>query len=287
MDLSDLQIFRTVVREGGITKAASALHRVQSNVTTRIRQLENDLGVALFLREGKRLQATPAGRLLLDYADRLLQLADEARTAVTTGTPRGRLRLGSMESTAAVRLPVRLAEYHERYPEVKLELHTGSTGQLLGQVGEGHLDCALVCGPVSDHRFLTNDVFDEELVLIAPLDHPPIERPGDIENRTLLTFESGCAYRQKLENWLLAGGMVPERVVELSSYHAMIGCAAAGMGVALMPLSLIDAVNNTAGVSVHRLSAEFSRVTTVLISRRDQRSPAADALRQLLLGIAA
>src|SRR5215470_7605284 len=101
MDLTDLRIFRSVVQAGGITRAAEQLHRVQSNVTTRIRQLEVELGVALFLREGKRLQVTPAGRVLLDYADRLLALADEARRAVQDERPRGQFRLGAMESTAA------------------------------------------------------------------------------------------------------------------------------------------------------------------------------------------
>src|SRR3954470_10549965 len=82
MDLSELRIFRAVVREGGVTRAAERLRRVQSNVTTRVRQLEDDLGTALFLRENKKLQLTPAGQILLGYADRLLALADEARDAV-------------------------------------------------------------------------------------------------------------------------------------------------------------------------------------------------------------
>src|SRR5215467_11118320 len=100
MDLSDLRIFATVVREGGVTRAAEKLNRVQSNVTTRIRQLEEDLGVALFIREGKRLHLAPAGQALLGYADRVLALAEEARTSVHDPRPRGLLRLGSMESTA-------------------------------------------------------------------------------------------------------------------------------------------------------------------------------------------
>src|SRR5437588_13057059 len=82
VDLTDLGIFNTVVRVGGITRAAERLHRVQSNITTRIRQLEHDLGVSLFIRESKRLHLTPAGHLLIDYADRLLALADDARNAV-------------------------------------------------------------------------------------------------------------------------------------------------------------------------------------------------------------
>ena len=95
MELSDLSVFQAVVRAGGVTRAALQLHRVQSNVTTRVKQLEEDLGVALFVREGRRMQLTAAGRVLLDYADRLLALAEEARNAVSDARPRGTLRLGA------------------------------------------------------------------------------------------------------------------------------------------------------------------------------------------------
>ena len=103
---------------------------MQSNVTTRVRQLEEDLGVLLFIREGKRLHLSPTGRVLLDYADRLLDLAQEARVAVRDNAPRGPLRLGAMESTAAIRLPAPLSEFHRRYPEVKLDLSTRPISEL-------------------------------------------------------------------------------------------------------------------------------------------------------------
>src|SRR4029450_2123319 len=109
MDLSDLHIFRSVVSEGGVTRAAEKLHRVQSNLPTRVRQLEEEPGVQLFIRNGKRLHLSPPGKLLLDYADRLLDLAQEARDAVHDAKPRGLFRLGSMESTAAVRLAAALS----------------------------------------------------------------------------------------------------------------------------------------------------------------------------------
>ena len=136
MDLGDLQIFRSVVQAGGVTRAAEKLNRVQSNVTTRVRQLEADLGVQLFIREGKRLHLSPEGKLLLDYAERLLDLAQEAREAVQDAKPRGLLRLGSMESTASVRLPVPMNEYLSRYPEVSLELRTGGPRELATLVRE-------------------------------------------------------------------------------------------------------------------------------------------------------
>src|SRR5712675_3028329 len=161
MDLSDLRIFSAVVREGGVTRAAERLHRVQSNVTTRIRQLEEDLSVALFIREGKRLHLAPAGQVLLDYADRLLALADEARGAVQDTRPRGTFRLGAMDSTAAVRLPGPLSEYHRRYPEVVLELRTGNPQVLATAILAGELDAAFVAEPIADAPFEKMVAFEE------------------------------------------------------------------------------------------------------------------------------
>ncbi|MFO1212887.1 MAG: LysR family transcriptional regulator, partial [Paenacidovorax caeni] len=134
MDLTALDIFRTVAAEGSVTRAAERLQRAQSNVTTRVRQLEAELGVALFLREGKRMALTPEGLVLLDYAQRLLALAEEARQALHPGEPAGRLRLGSMESTAASRLPAPLARLHGQWPDIALELCTGASQVLLDKL---------------------------------------------------------------------------------------------------------------------------------------------------------
>lgn len=282
MDLDDLTIFQSVIREGGITRAAEKLHRVQSNVTTRIRQLEDNLGVTLFIREGKRLTPSPAGRVLEDYARRLLDLAAEARVAVTDQLPRGRLRVGAMESTAAVRLAPVLSRFHQDFQEVQLELRTGATVRLTSEVLEGNLDCALVAGPVVDPRLINTPIFEEELVVVAAADHPPMKRASDLRVRTLLAFEPGCAYRQRLESWLAAENVVPERIVEMTSYHAMIGCAAAGMGVALVTRSLLDCLPGKAGVSVHGLPPFQGRSLTVLIQRAGVPSPAVQAFLERL-----
>ena len=124
MDLDDLHIFRCVVREGGVTRAASRLHRVPSNVTTRIKQLEERLGVALFRRQGRGLALTDAGRTLLGHAERLLQMADLAEQELRSGVVRGVLRLGSLESAAGARLPPVLSAFHAQYPDVSIELQT-------------------------------------------------------------------------------------------------------------------------------------------------------------------
>lgn len=282
MDLSDLHIFRTVVEAGGITRAADRLHRVQSNVTTRIRQLEEDLGVSLFIREGKKLHLAPAGQTLLTYADRLLSLAEEARAAVEDARPRGVLRLGSMESTAGVRLPRPLTEFHKRYPDVTIELKTGNPAQLARLILEGELDAALVAEPIADEPFEKALIYREPLVLIAAKDQPEIVSASTGVPKTLLAFENGCPHRKRLEDWFAGQGEMPEKIIELGSYHAMLGCTVAGMGVSLLPAAVLDGFPMRKHLSIHALPPGQDHAETVLIWRKGARSPKIDALLEVL-----
>jgi DNA-binding transcriptional LysR family regulator len=283
VDLSDLTIFSAVVREGSVTRAAERLHRVQSNVTTRIRQLEEDLHVALFVREGKRLHLAPAGQVLLDYADRLIALAGEARHAVQDARPRGTFRLGAMESTAAVRLPGLLSEYHRRHPEVVLELRTGNPLVLGSAILAGELDAALVAEPVADVPFGKTFAFDEELVIVAPLNHPPIGKKNGLPP-TIIVFEHGCPHRKRLEDWYAHRGEMPERTIEIASYHAMLGCIVAGMGISLIPKSVLTTFPERRRLSVHRLAKTENCAQTVLIWRKGANSANVRALEEILRG---
>ena len=282
MDLGDLHIFRTVVQAGGVTRAAEKLNRVQSNVTTRVRQLEADLGVELFVRDGKKLHLSSAGRLLLDYADRLLDLAQEAREAVHDAKPRGLLRLGSMESTASVRLPVPMNEYLSRYPEVSLELRIGTPRELAAAVREGELDAALVAEPIPDAPFEKIPLYDEELVIIAAANHPPVRSPRDVSGRPVLAFEAGCPYRQYMEDWFASSGEMSDRVIETSSYHAILGCAVAGMGISMVPRIVLKTFPDVKLLSVHTPPPEFNIAPTVFIRRKGAVSPKLTALIEVL-----
>ena len=283
MDLSDLKIFLAVVREGGVTKAATRLHRVQSNVTTRVRQLEDRLGVELFIREGKRLRLSPAGRILVDYADRLIALAEEAEAAVRDPSPRGLFRLGAMESTAAVRLPAVLDEYHRRHPDVTLELTTGNPRRLGELLIAGEIDAALAAEPIPDAPFEKVHAFDEPLVLVAPADYPAMG-DGKALPATAIAFETGCPHRLRLERWYRDRGEMPSRLIELGSYHAMLGCIVAGMGVALMPVSVLGTFPERDRVSVHPLPSGLDSAETVLMWRKGLRSPNVAALAEMLDG---
>jgi DNA-binding transcriptional LysR family regulator len=281
MDLSELRIFSTVVREGGITRAAERLGRVQSNVTTRIRQLEDDLGTQLFVREGKRLHLTPSGQVLLGYADRLLALTDEARAAVHDPRPRGVFRLGAMESTAAVRLPEPLNQFHQLYPDVVLELRIGNPETLAKAILVGELDAAFVAEPIADAPFEKLHAFSEEPVIVSANNLASIGKKAGAP-RSVLVFENGCPHRKRLEDWYAKRGEMPERTIELGSYHAMLGCVLAGMGIALLPESVLTTFPESKRLNIHRLPRGENRSETVLIWRRGAGSPNIRALQQVL-----
>jgi DNA-binding transcriptional LysR family regulator len=281
MDLSDLKIFSAVVHAGGITRAAEQLRRVQSSVTTRIRQLEDELGVQLFIREGKRLHLAPAGKILLDYAGQMFALAEKAEAAVRDRSPGGHFRRGAMESTAAIRLPPLLTECSREFPKVILELRTGNPLELAGAILSNEIDAAFVAEPVADASFDKVPAFEEEVVFVASAGHPPIT-PDDPAPKAILVFEHGCPYRKHLENWYERHGAVPDRIVELTSYHAMLGCVAAGMGAAQLPRSVLDTFTPSSCLSIHSLPPGENRLATSLIWRRGVESPNISMLKKML-----
>ncbi|HCK5205849.1 LysR family transcriptional regulator NmoR [Pseudomonas aeruginosa] len=279
MDLSSLEIFRAVAHEASVTRAAQQLQRAQSNVTTRIRQLEEDLGVELFLRDGKRMSLTERGSEFLAYAEQLLALADEARQSMHPAEPGGRLRLGSMESTAASRLPALLASYHKACPRVALEVSTGTSRALFDGVRARRLDCALVAagpgwaGELDGSGLRGEPLFREDLLMILPAEHPPVHDVAEVRLRTLAGFARGCTYRQLAEDSL----GTPLTVQEVGSYHAILACVAAGACVGVLPRSVLQLL----GTPPLR-SLPLAEVDTWLVWREGYATAAFERWRGLL-----
>ena len=279
IDLESLKIFRTVVDEGGVVRAATKLNRVQSNVTTRIRQLEQHVGARLFRREGRSIRLSAEGHTLLVYADRLLRLADEAVSQMRTGKPKGMFRLGSLESTAGTRLAPILSRYHALYPDVVVELATGTTGALITRVMNFDVEAAFVSEPFTAPDLESQPVFDEQLVLVTSKAIPKVSGPQNLGRLTLIAFAQGCSYRKRVEEWL--GGAMPERVLEFASYQAMIACVAAGTGYAVVPKSVLEALHATRSIRQHPLPKRFSQSRTHLVWNGEP-SPALRGLMSVL-----
>lgn len=281
IDLESLNIFRTVVEEGGIVRAAVKLNRVQSNVTTRIRQLEARLGVRLFRRQGRSLSLSAEGHTLLAYADRLLRLADEAVSELRSGKPQGTFRLGALESTAASRLPPILSRYHALYPKVVVELVTGTTSVLVSRVMNFEIEAAFVSEPFTAPGLDALPAFEEQLVLVTPGATNKVSCASDLGRSTLIAFAQGCSYRRRIEEWLGSESIMPERVLEFTSYQAMIACVAAGTGFAVVPKSVLAALRAADDVRQHSLPKRFSRNRTHIVWHGEA-SPALQSLIDLL-----
>jgi len=272
MELSDLVTFSTVARTGGVTRAAEELNTVQSNITQRVKALEAEIGTPLFERHSRGMTLTGAGRRLLPYAQRMAALSREAMLAAREdGEPKGPLAIGSMETTAAVRLPSLLAQFHRRFPAVQLTLRTATTADLVAGVLDGTFDGAFVAGPI-DHAELTATIaFKEELVLVTARRWTNLAalRAGTPESGpTALVFRTGCTYRQRLEHVLAAFGWPSAARFELGTLDGMIGCVAADMGVTLLPRAVVERNDLSQNVRIHALNPSQSRVDTLFIQRR-------------------
>lgn len=287
MDHLDLLIFLAVAAELSITRAARHLGRVPSNVSTRVQQLERELGVALFRRDGKRLSLTDAGVCFRGYALRMTALTDELRQQLHPEGPTGSFRLGSMESTAASRLPEPLARFHQAWPQVRLSVRTGPSGPLLDAVRDNLLDAALVALPPSSERqarallaaqgLMGQAVFKEDLLLLLPPGHGPVRRAADVAVPSLAAFDAGCTYRAILEDWL-EGAPARPLIQVVGSYHAMLACVASGAAACLMPRSVLDLLKPPPGLVAHAMG----EVRTWLVWRIASDTPACQAWRQLL-----
>lgn len=274
MDSADLQFFATVAKAGSISKAATRLDTVQSNVTQRIRRLEAELGIPLFHRHGRGVTLTAAGGQLLPYANRIDHMLDEARRVILDdATPTGQLRIGSMETTAAFRLPSLLVDYSGHYPAVDLSLNTGTTRSLINDVLERLLDVAFVAGPVDHEELVSHRVLTEELVIVtAPWVRLMQDRPAWLPTTTnvkIAIFRNGCAYRERLETQLIQNGVHSIQRMELGTLDGILGCVQAGLAITMLPKAVVESLADAGKVAMHSLKGSEGLVDTVLIRRRD------------------
>lgn len=270
MDARDLATFEAVARLGGMGRAARELNTVQSNVTQRVRRLEEVLGVTLFERSRAGARLTPAGERLMPYATRVDALLDEAgRAARDDGAPRGTLTVGSLETTAALRLSPLLAAYVQTHPGVDLVLRTGTTAEMVERVLGRELEGAFVCGPVVHPQLASTPAFTEELALLSAPSETTLAAALRRPDLRLVILRAGCSYRQRLEELLARRGVVGLRRLEFGTLEAILGAVAAGLGVTLMPRALIGPTWRGGQVRAHRLPASEARVQTVFVRRRD------------------
>lgn len=265
MDIEDLNVFRIVAKHENISKAAEELNFVQSSITAKIQRLEAHFQTPLFHRHRYGVSLTSAGKTLLSYADQIIHFWTEAeKEIIYSNIPKGPLSIGSMETTAAVRLPAPLYSFSLRYPEVELSIKTGPTDELIKSVLAYEIDGAFVAGPVNHQDLSQLAIFEEELVLVS-------QKKGvqDLSKSNLLVFRQGCSYRKRLEEWLKAERVSPNKIMEFGSLETILGCVNAGLGITLLPKTVIDRYQHHYTFSCFQIAEKFAKATTFFIQRKN------------------
>jgi DNA-binding transcriptional LysR family regulator len=270
MDIADLKVFEAVARLGSMNRAAVELHTVQSNVTARIRSLEREIGAPLFQRHVRGVSLTPAGQRMLPYAARMAKLLSDAKlAALDDGPPNGTLNLGTLETTAAIRLAPVLGTFARRYPKVRLSLSTGTTSGLTRDVIECRLDGAFITGPLDYPDLHAETVFREELVLVTSRAVRSFDALSAVPDLRTIVFKLGCSYRQRLDTLLAEMGILVSAPLEFGSIDAIVACVAAGVGVTLLPRAVVSAAADHDVLTIHPLPQDKGHVETLFVRRHD------------------
>lgn len=266
MQLKSLRLFMAVAETGSFVAAAKQLHTVQSNVTAHIKKLEEELGVQLIQRAG-RVRPTSAGLALVAYAERMLAAHDEA-VSLFKGQDKtsGRLRIGAMETTTALRLPPLLAAYHAAQPSVDIKLKTGPTAELVELLLNGQVDCVFVAGRLEHSRYHSLKAFSEQLVLVGSTPMATMPSSQQLLTSAFLAFRQGCSYRQRIELLLASHGVNAGRIFEFGSLDAMLGCVAAGMGYTVLPRGTVEAHQHRFGIHTLELPKAIANIDTYFVT---------------------
>lgn len=289
MEVRQLQIFRTLAEELNFTRTAEEVCTVQSNVTAQIKALEEELGVLLFDRLGRRVTLTDAGRNFLPFALQALASMDQGRRAVQAGAePSGPLRIGAPESVLTYRLPEVLRAYRRRFPRVELIFSPYSDTSLALKLEAGKFDMAIhMADSVPSPSIKSVRIRTERVFLLAEASHPlasrPKVKPADLAGQDLLLTEAGCGYREKLDRALALGNIRPANVTEFSSVEAIKQCVAVGMGLGLLPaITVVHELRQHHLKALHWAGPSLDIATHILWHKDKWISPAMAAFTELV-----
>jgi DNA-binding transcriptional LysR family regulator len=284
MELRQLRYLDAVARRRSFTQAALDLHVAQSALSQQVGRLERELGVELLRRTTRRVEVTEAGELVLTRARRALAEADGLRADLDAlqGLSRGTLRLGGVPPVGPVHPAELIARFSRAHPGVAITVREDVAFRLLGQLRDGRLDLVMALVDLDALDGLEGArLLDEELVVIAPLDHPlararrvPVER---LAGEALVAYGAGSALGDALLA-LVPGGRVVAEANELETVREL---TARGLGVTLMPRSVVASYGDR--LAIRPLSPRHALPFSLVWRAGERPTPAAQAFREHVL----
>ncbi|MNI02111.1 HTH-type transcriptional regulator GltC [compost metagenome] len=241
MELRQIQYFIEVAKLEHVTEASYVLHVSQSAVSRQIFKLESELGVDLFIHEGRKVKLTPIGRLFLSHMEHLMKVIDNAKQEINEflDPERGTVRIGFPSSLAAQMIPTVVSGFREKYPQVHFQLQHGSYKELVEWVVKGDMNLAIM-GPVPHEAQIKSEVlFEESFVALLPASHPLANQSSvklsDLKDDSFVLFPEGFVLRDMVVKACSNLGFQPKVTFEGDDLDAIKGLVSSGLGLTVLP----------------------------------------------------
>ncbi|WP_342433692.1 LysR family transcriptional regulator [Neobacillus sp. FSL H8-0543] len=248
MELRQIQYFIEVAKREHVTEAAHNLHVAQSAVSRQIFNLEAELGIDLFFREGRNVRLTPIGKVFLDHMQQAINVIDDAKREIEEylDPEQGTIRIGFPSSLASYTLPTAISAFRDQYPQVKFQLKQGSYRNLIDGVIRGEFDLALI-GPVpkQEKKVKGRTLFSDNIVALLPVSHPLANRKtvklSELREDSYVLFPKEFVLRDIIVNACAQQGFQPKVSFEGEDIDSIKGLVSAGLGITLIPeITLVD-----------------------------------------------
>lgn len=275
MDIRQLQYFVQVARMNSFSRAAESLYITQPTISKMIRNLEEELGAALFYREGKSIRLTDAGEILLSKAQNIVESFSSLSSELDSlrNLQRGHIRIGLPPMVGASFFPAVIGEFHRRYPEVTIRLHEDGSKKVEDDVESGLLDIGAIVLPVSTDKFHCFTFVEEKLELLVPASHRLAGAGSvvlkDLEDEEFVLFREDFALHDRIITECIKAGFQPNVVYESSQWDLISQMVGAGMGIALLPQTICRDIDRSR-IAVLSLTEPVIPWQLGMIWRRDR-----------------
>lgn len=248
MELRQIKYFMEVAKREHVTEAAEALHVAQSAVSRQIFNLEAELGVDLFIREGRSVRLTRIGHIFLEHMERAMNVIDDATQVIEeyVDPEKGTIHIGFSASLASYILPTAIFYFRKQYPDVKFVLNQGSYSELIEAVKRGEINIAILGPlPAEQEKIKSSILFTEDIVALLPSNHPLARRSSikliELRDDSFVLFPKGFILHDLIMEGCLQRGFKPTVSFEGKDLDAIKGLVSAGLGVTLIPeVTLVD-----------------------------------------------
>ncbi|MEC2074621.1 LysR family transcriptional regulator [Metabacillus fastidiosus] len=267
MDNHELWVFKHVAELQSVSKAAEKLGYVQSNISQRIKSLEDELGVRLFTRNNRGVALTEEGNVLLQYTNQIILLMDEAKSAVNPKKWRQSLVIGASQTISAVKIPQLLSFFLKEHQNIDVKVRTNNRQKLQEMLSSGELDGIFINGIYNDSQFYSIYSYYEKVVLLSPK-HSQFEKTRC--TTLIVNSDTNCIYRNKMIDFSQENNISDPTMLEFDSLESILQAVADGLGISIIPADVAAKRKEIQAIQYKEMSERVK--IDFIIKRRKQQS---------------